>query len=276
MFQIALPNYRGPLDLLLYLVRKHELEPSEISLAAVTQQFIEYLTTLQEIDLTPVGEFIEIASTLLEIKSRIALPHAEEDEEPVDTSREDLVARLLEYKQFRDAASLLEDQARQAQLRFTRIADDAFAEEPDLEAQPIREVELWDLVGAISRLMRDATVTRGASIVYDETPIHVFMERIHSRLRQAPRFALSELFAAKMHKSTMISTFLALLELVRHHQVYTEQNEPHGEVWVLRGPDFNPNEHPDFAKLDASSDFSEGLGIAPNTAEPAASSSGNA
>jgi segregation and condensation protein A len=253
MFQVALTNYRGPLDLLLYLVRKHELEPSEVSLAAITHQFIEYLATLKEIDLTPVGEFIEIASTLLEIKSRTALPHGDEEEEAVDTQREDLVSRLLEYKQFRDAASLLEDQGRQAQKRFGRIADDVSQSDPDLAAQPIREVELWDLVGAMSRLLRDANAARATSIVYDETPIHVFMERIHARLMHEERFALSELFAAKMHKSTMISTFLALLELVRHHQVSTDQGDSHGEVWIQRGAGFRTDDRPDFSQMaDAS------------------------
>lgn len=249
MFQVALPNYRGPLDLLLYLVRKHELEPSAVSLAAVTNQFIDYLATLEAIDLTPVGEFIEIASTLLEIKSRVALPHGEEEEEVVDANREDLVARLLEYKQYRDAASLLEDRGREAQKRFGRVADDFSQGDPDLAAQPIREVELWDLVGAISRLLRDANASRATSIVYDETPIHVFMERIHERLLKDESFALSELFAAKMHKSTMISTFLALLELVRHHQVSTDQSDVHGEVWIHRGRGFRTDELPDFSKM---------------------------
>jgi segregation and condensation protein A len=251
MFQVALPNYRGPLDLLLYLVRKHELEPSALSLAQITGQFIDYLATLKEIDLTPVGEFIEIASTLLEIKSRVALPHAEDEEEVVDANREDLVSRLLEYKQYRDAASLLEDRAREAQQRFSRVSDDALQADPDLALQPIREVELWDLVGAISRLMRDANTSRGTSIVYDETPIHVFMQRIHHRLLGEESFALSELFAAKMHKSTMISTFLALLELVRHHQVSTDQGDTHGEVWIHRGPGFKVDETPDFSTIDS-------------------------
>jgi segregation and condensation protein A len=251
MFQVSLTNYRGPLDLLLYLVRKHELETSALSLAAITNQFIDYLAALKEIDLTPVGEFVEIASTLLEIKSRVALPHAEEEEEVVDANREDLVARLLEYKQYRDAASLLEDRAHEAQQRFGRIADDLTHSDPDLASQPIHEVELWDLVGAMSRLIRDANISRGASIVYDETPIHVFMERIHERLLKEESFALSDLFAAKMHKSTMISTFLALLELVRHHHVSTDQGDAYGEVWIHRGPGFEAENTPDFSTLDS-------------------------
>lgn len=251
MFQVALPNYRGPLDLLLYLVRKHELEPSALSLSAVTHQFIEYLTTLKEIDLAPVGEFVEIASTLLEIKSRVALPHGDEEEEVIDANRDDLVSRLLEYRQYRDAASRLEDRAREAQKRFGRMADEISQDNPDLAVQPIREAELWDLVGAISRLLRDANASRATSIVYDETPIHVFMERIHGRLLQEESFALSELFAAKMHKSTMISTFLALLELVRHHQVSTEQGDAHGEVWIHRGQGFHLGEKPDFSAMES-------------------------
>jgi segregation and condensation protein A len=95
---------------------------------------------------------------------------------------------------------------------------------------------LWDLVSAFGRIIRDSQSAQPASIVYDETPIHVFMEQIHERLSEHGRLAFSELFRPGMHKSTLVGIFLAILELVRHQHARTEQNEPFSEIWVLPAP----------------------------------------
>jgi segregation and condensation protein A len=109
----------------------------------------------------------------------------------------------------------------------------------DLESQPIHEVELWDLVSALGRLMRDRQRVAPTNIVYDDTPIQVYMQRIHERLLAQRQAAFSELFAPGMHKSAMVGMFLAILELVRHHSVRTEQSDLHGEIWVLPGEAFS-------------------------------------
>jgi segregation and condensation protein A len=117
--RVALEIFRGPLDLLLYLVRKHELDVMDIPVATIANQFLGHLEVLQQLDVNAVGEFLEMASTLLEIKSRMALPVGEEEAEEVEDQREELVERLLEYKTFRDAASLLEEHGRAWQESFT-------------------------------------------------------------------------------------------------------------------------------------------------------------
>ncbi|MCA9269058.1 MAG: segregation/condensation protein A [Planctomycetales bacterium] len=237
-FLIDLSTYRGPLDLLLYLVRKNEVTITDIPIARVTEQFLEHLEVLQQLDVNMVGDFLEMASTLVEIKSRMVLPHADEVDEPLEDPRSELVHRLLEYKEFREAAVLLEDRGRQWQRRYPRSAVDLPPRKVDLAEQPIREVELWDLVSALGRLLKH-NAPRSANIVYDDTPVHVYMARIHARLCDEPRFAFSQLFYEGMHKSAMIGVFLAILELVRHHHVLTEQVEGHGEIWVARGADFS-------------------------------------
>jgi segregation and condensation protein A len=237
-FRIELGIYRGPLDLLLYLVRKHELEVGDIPIARITDQFLEHLSVLEQLDVDAVGDFLEMASTLMEIKSRLALPHADEVDEPLEDPRQELVQRLLEYKKFRDAASMLEERGRDWQRRYARLADDLPARKVDPAEQPIREVELWDLVSALGRLIK-VNRPKAANIVYDDTPVHVYMQRIHERLRGAPRVAFSDFFAAGMHKSAMIGVFLAILELVRHHHVAAEQDEGHGEIWIARGDHFS-------------------------------------
>lgn len=261
-FLVALDIFRGPLDLLLYLVRKHELEVAEIPVAQITDQFLQYLEVLQELDVNDVGEFIEMASTLLEIKSRLVLPSGDEETEELEDPREDLVQRLLEYKKYRDAASVLEEQSREWQKHLPRLANDLPPRPVDLAGQPIQEVELWDLVSAFGRIVRENQVARPSNIVYDETPIHVHMQRLHERMLQDGRAAFSQMFVPGMRKTAMIGVFLAILELVRHHSVLTEQEGIHGEIWVLPGRQFGE-------ALDLTDVDTYGQPIAPEAKLPA-------
>lgn len=239
-FRVDLDSYRGPLDLLLYLVRKHEVDIEDIPIALIAQQYLEYLDVLQVMDVDAVGDFLEMASTLIEIKSRTVLPRVEEpEEEPLEDPRQELVQQLLEYKRFRDAASMLEDRSRKWQKRYGRVANDLPPRRVDPADQPIQEIELWDLVSAFGRTMRDRRSVQPANVVYDETPIHIYMQRIHQRLVQHGRVAFSEMFERGMHKSALIGVFLAVLELVRHHSVRTEQPDPLGEIWVMPGEHFD-------------------------------------
>lgn len=240
-FRVDLETFRGPLDLLLYLVRKHEIDITDIPIALITEQFLDHLEVLEKLDVNAVGDFLEMASTLIEIKSRMVLPRGGEEHEEMDDPREELVQRLLEYKRYKDAASILDEQSRQWQQRYARVTNDLPPRRVDLADQPIHEVEMWDLVSAFGRLMRDNQATQPSNIVYDETPIQVYMQRIHRRMVENKRAAFSEMFITGMHKSAMIGVFLAILELVRHHNVSTEQNEPHGEIWIIPGEKFDEN-----------------------------------
>jgi segregation and condensation protein A len=240
IFRVDLNVFRGPLDLLLYLVRKHELDVTEIPIATIAQQFLDYLTVLEQLDVNAVGDFLEMASTLIEIKSKLLLPRLEDEEsdEAWDDPREQLVQQLLEYKQYRDAACILEERGRNWCQCYTRVASDLPSRELDPAEQPIHEVELWDLVSALGRVLRANELTRPASIIYDDTPIHVYMQTIHVRLREDGQVAFSDMFQAGMHKSAMIGVFLAVLELVRHHCVHAEQDALHGEIYLMPGEQF--------------------------------------
>jgi segregation and condensation protein A len=239
MFRVDLSDiFRGPLDLLLYLVKKHEVEIADIPVGPITEQYLAHLEVLKELNVDDVGEFLEMASTLIELKSRMVLPHGGDEVEPLDDPRDELVARLLEYKKFKDAASMLEEQSRAAQQRFARLADDMPPRNADLSAEPIQEVELWDLVSAMGRVLRESAPPPASSIVYDDTPIQVYMQRIHQQVAAVGRASISQFFMPGVHKSALIGTFLAILELVRHHSVRTEQNDLHGEIWILPGEAF--------------------------------------
>ncbi len=224
---------------MLYLVRRHEVELTEIALARITHQFLDYLEILKEINIDNVGDFIEVASLLVEMKAKNVLPRNEfEQETPEVDPRQDLVHRLLLYKQFKDAASLLEDRAAQWQNRYSRIAADTPIKKVDMAKQPIREVELWDLVSAFGRVLRDNRPPVSENIIYDETPIQVYMRRIHSQIVQRGQVSFSELFEPGMHKSAMVGVFLAVLELSRHHNVLTQQSDLHSEIVIVPGEGF--------------------------------------
>src|SRR3972149_4682398 len=193
-FRVDLDIFRGPLDLLLYLVRKHEVEIVEIPIATITDQYLEYLAVIQELDVNGVGDFLALASTLIEIKSHQVLPRCDEVDDELEDPRKELVRQLLEYKKFRDAASMLEERSRWWQKRYPRQASDLPRREQDLAEQPIHEVELWDLVSAFGRIIRDTELAKPSNIVYDETPTRVYMARIHDRLQARGPLAFSELF----------------------------------------------------------------------------------
>ena len=248
-FRVDLNVFRGPLDLLLYLVRKHEVEIVDIPIAAITEQFLEYLAVLEQLDVGTVGDFLSVASTLIEIKSQQVLPRGDEVEDQPEDPRQELVHRLLEYKKYRDAASILQQQSRDWQQHYPRLASDLPHRSRDPAEDPIREVELWDLVSAFGRIIRDTEASKPSNIVYDETPIHVYMGRIHAELLQQGRLCFSNLFKPGMHRSTLVSIFLAVLELVNHHNVRLEQNSLFSEVWIL--PNLDCTEPLDLSNVDS-------------------------
>jgi len=238
-FRVELDDFRGPLDLLLYLVRKHELDILDLPIAKITDQFLQHISVLEQLDVNFVGDFLEMASTLVELKSRMVLPRGGEVEEEVEVAKQELVQKLLEYKKFKDAASLLEERSRQWQQRFPRLTNDLAEESVDPAEQPLAEVELWDLVSAFGRILKENASNQPASVIYDDTPIHVHMQRVHAQLIERGRIPLSSLFQPGQHKSRLIGIFLAVLELVRHHGIQTEQPGLFGELWIALGAPTN-------------------------------------
>ena len=236
-FRVELDIFRGPLDLLLYLVRKHEVDIIDIPIAPITDQFLEHLAVLRDLDVNLVGDFLDMASTLVEIKSRMVLPRGGEVEDELADPRAQLVERLLEYKKFKDAASLLDERGRGWQERFPRLSSDLPPRQLDPAEQEIQEVELWDLVSAFGRVVRESDDARPSNIVYDDTPIHVHMARVKEQLADKGRVRFRDLFRPGMHKSALVGIFLAILELVRHRQAQAEQGHLFGELWVLPGPE---------------------------------------
>ncbi len=234
-YQVDLDTFRGPLDLLLYLVKRHEVDICDIPIAKVTEQFLEYLRVLEMVDVERAGDFLVMASTLMEIKSKMLLPRGDTPEEEEADPRQELVRQLMEYKQFKDAATLLEARAERQLCRLPRHPVETPAT-PDPAQQPLRAVELWDLVSAFGRLMRETLALQPQQIVMDETPIHVHQARILQMLDSEPRLAFAAVFTPPRTRGRLVGLFLAVLELIKTRRLAAQQDEVFGDIWLTRPP----------------------------------------
>jgi segregation and condensation protein A len=241
-YNVELEAFHGPLDLLLFLVKRHEVDIRDIPIARVAEQFLEYLNVLQLIDVEWAGEFLVMAATLMEIKSKMLLPRSEEDQAEEDDPRLELVKQLIEYKKYKEAAALLEDQAERQLTRLSRLPAES-ARPLDPAAQPLSRVELWDLVSAFGRLMRETSALQPRTIVLDETPIHVHMERILELLHRRGRTPFTAIFLPPHTRGRLLGLFLATLELIKANRVVADQAELFGEIWFGLSPQ-SVNEDP--------------------------------
>jgi segregation and condensation protein A len=229
-YLVDLDAFRGPLDLLLYLVKRNEVDVCDIPIARILEQFQHYLDIMTVLDVERVGDFIVMAGTLMEIKSKLVLPRgAEEAAEEEGDPRLELVRQLIEYKKFKDAAALLEAQAERQGLRVARLPV-APPSAPDPLRQPLQQVELWDLVSAFGRLMRETLALQPQQIVVDHTPIHVYMDQIAQRLTAEGPLPFRALFTPPYNRGRLVGLFLAMLELIKARTVAAEQAEPFAEI----------------------------------------------
>jgi segregation and condensation protein A len=232
-YLVNLDTFRGPLDLLLYLVKHDEVDICDIPIARVAEQFQEYLEAIQLIDVERAGDFLVMAATLMEIKSKMLLPRSEETAGDEADPRRELVRQLVEYKKYKDAAAVLEGQAERQLTRLARQPLETPAA-PDPASQPLRSVELWDLVSAFGRLMRETLALQPRQIVMDETPLEVHMEQILRRLDDQHLLAFAELFTPPHTRGRLLGLFLAILELIKCCRVIAEQGEPFGDIFIRR------------------------------------------
>ncbi len=238
-YRVSLGVFTGPLDLLLYLVRRDEFDTRELPLSKITAQFLEFLSVLEFIDLELASDFLVVASTLLEMKSRDVLPSESDAAEPIDElpvsdgPASDLIRKLLEYRQIRDAAHALEERAIEWQARYPRLSDERPVAGKALSSDRIKEVELWDLVSALGRVLKKSDVQTEGRIRYDDTPIEVYVEQIGSRVMAEGEVLFTQLFDHETIRSRIVGMFLAILELIRHHGYRATQEGLYGEIRVL-------------------------------------------
>jgi segregation and condensation protein A len=185
------------------------------------------------IDVERAGDFLVMAATLMEIKSRMLLPQAQEPAEKEEDPRRELVRQLIQYKRFKEAAALLEEWSERQSLRLPRSPLPEQAK-PGLPA--LKPVELWDLVSAFGRLMRETMTSQPQAIVVDHTPLHVHIDYVLERLAKVNRLPFSHLFVPPHTRSRLVGLFLAILELAKGKRILLEQEEAFSEISVTLVP----------------------------------------
>ncbi|MCE5186845.1 MAG: segregation/condensation protein A [Planctomycetaceae bacterium] len=236
-YRVNLDVFAGPLDLLLYLVRKEEVDIYDIPIARITQQYIQSLEMLKMFDIDLAGDFLVMAATLMEIKSAMLLPkseiEAQADEQSSDP-RAELVRQLLEYKKFKDAANRLQDAAEERSLRFTRA--DYILEKIKPQQEPeidLDQVSIWTLLEAFDSILRaTGNVNHRYDHIKDDTPIDLYQIELLHRLQTEGPMTLQRVLEGKSGRLVLIGLFLATLELIRNRLMWAEQPEPGGPIYL--------------------------------------------
>ena len=224
--RFELENFAGPLDLLLYLVQKEEVDIRDVSLVRICDQYMDYLRGCENRNIDLAGEFFVMAATLMSIKARSLLP-----QEEVDLAREldpeaELLQQLLEYRQFKEASRFLDEQ--EHARKFIHPSNPAISD----AGIPLEEVDLLDLVGAFREVLRETGLDRAdpSNLIRAERPVSAYIQDMLERLRETPRMSFLEVFRPSATRLDLIGFFLAILELIRFRVITAAQPEAFGEI----------------------------------------------
>ena len=236
-YQVKLEAFTGPMDLLLHLIRKHQINIYDIPIALITQQYLEYLSFMKTLNLSLAGEFLVMAATLLYIKSRMLLPKEEkietEDEEGFDP-RSELVRQLVEYERFKEAAGALVARERIWRESFGRVPLQLPADAVDQGEIPTEDLQLFDLLSAFQEVLDRAPINEFVELSRETWTVQERIQVILERLEGEPTIPFHGLFERHWSRPLIIATFLALLELVRMNLVRLFQGEWFGPIHVTR------------------------------------------
>ncbi len=232
-YKVVLDAYNGPLDLLLYLIRREEVDIYDIPIATITEQYLAYVELIRDLDPEAVSEFLVLASTLMEIKSRTLLPRppVDEGEEDIVDPRLELVRQLLEYKKFKDAARHLDDAAETQAQKHSRspVLPPEPSDEVDLE-----NIDIWDLFDAFNRMLEQTGKRQAVHrIGIDDTPIALHVEDIIDSIQRAGGTQTFEMIFKGRTRQEMIGLFLALLELIRRRLIRAVQDHSFGPIIIV-------------------------------------------
>jgi segregation and condensation protein A len=233
-YKVKLEVFEGPLDLLLYLIKKDEVDIYDISIERITGQYLEFMDAFKTLDLEVAGEFVVMAANLIYLKSRSLLPaHVQppEEEAEEDDPRWDLIRQLVEYKKFKDAAAQLGEREALQNSLYQRLPD-AKAELPE---RPLGEVSVFDLINAFNKVLKRITDREDLREIFEENfTVSDKIDLIMKMTASDVPLKFTELFASAASRTEIVVTFLALLELIRLKQLRCLQDEPFGEIELRR------------------------------------------
>lgn len=241
-YKVKLEVFEGPLDLLLYLIKKEEVDIYDIPISKVTDQYLEYLEFMKLLDLDIAGEFIVMAATLMHIKSKMLLPpdQTPDGEKEEEDPRAELVKRLLEYKKFKEAASQLSHMESSQKHFFARVGVDKG--ELPLPDDDFFEASLFDLITAFTKVLKDIPREVFHQVVKEEFTVSEKIHDILHMLVDKPVMSFVDLFKIARNKREIITMFLALLELIRLKEVVALQASSFDNIEIRRNPEsINPS-----------------------------------
>ncbi len=232
-YRIKLPAFEGPLDLLLFLIRKSELDIYDIPIEAVTHQYIDALHSMQQLDLEIAGEFFVMAASLMEIKSRMLLPKgqaavADDADDDAMDPRWELVHQLLQYKKFKEAAGGLAALAQFEQDKLPRRVAEQTVSEHDRPLKPVDRIELWNAFNIVLRRLAEKLVV--GEIRDEQVTVADQMESLLLKLQTTKSFVFSSLFPERTTLRVLVATFLAVLELTRLRKLNIRQDEAFTDI----------------------------------------------
>jgi segregation and condensation protein A len=233
-YRVKLEIFEGPLDLLLYLIKKDEIDIYDIPIARITEQYLAYLELMQELDISVAGDFLVMASTLIYIKSKMLLPpdpKVDGEEDLSEDPRAELIERLLEYQKFKSASQMLYSRGEIESACYTRGPLETDSSNPEVSTT------LFDLLRVFREVLKRAEAQIEMEIARDEMTIAEKLAQIHAMLEERERINVRELFEMSRSKRELIITFLALLELVKEWKIYLIQDEPFGDIFASRRAD---------------------------------------
>lgn len=231
-YRVSLEVFEGPLDLLLYLIKKDEVDIYDIPIETITAQYMEYLSVMRIMNLEIAGEFIVMAATLMLIKSRMLLPveEREEEDEEEEDPRWDLVRQLVEYKKFKDSAYHLHDLELRREGVFAR-GDDGINMPPATDVV-LSDVGLFDLMSAFNEALQRVEKENLREIFSEHFTVAEKIDDLSEMLAKDTKLSLSALFGTMRSRNEIVCTFLAVLELIRTGLARLHQKEVFGEIWV--------------------------------------------
>ena len=235
-YKVELEVFEGPLDLLLYLIKRDEVDIYDITIERITSQYMEHLSVMRMLDLNIAGEFIVMAATLMMIKSRLLLPIEEraEEEEEEDDPRWDLVRQLVEYKKFKDIANQLQEREYHQENVFDFGGKSVAVLEPDDPSLVMQDVSLFDLIAAFSEVLKHAPPEQIGEIAGDHYTVADKIDHVLKTIRAKGSMRFSEMFSKMASRHEIICTFLAMLELLRLRHVKAAQDSHFGEIVITK------------------------------------------
>jgi len=233
-YVVRLEAFEGPMDLLLYLIQREEMDIYDIPIARITEQYLDHVRMMERLDLHPAGEFLVMAATLMRIKARLLLPQQRPGEEKEEDPRTELVQRLLEYKKFKEAARKLEQREDERSRRFTRPLDQSLLTEmKELGDEVTFEVALPQIMKALSEVLGRFSEVTTHDVELEPVALENKVESIRTRLLEHGRLSWTELFGSEKSRIDVIVTFMAMLELAKAGVLRVQQADNFSELWIF-------------------------------------------